>query len=179
MLVLFSRTKPGSRILVVGRSMFHFFNKADAIKKALEKGSNIQVACISPNEITEILSKVSFLRRPDIEAPLEEVYDLINWAQERKPLGSFELKIHNAPFPDSILYVELEDRNFLAWDMTFGRDLNQKRVFIIEPGHGNLGSDLLGRYQAVWNMASSCVKLDPNGALTVNKLQDFIKNESE
>lgn len=172
---LFSRVKPRGRIFVIGRSMFFFFNRGDAIKKALREGSNMQIACISPNKIDKVLSEVCFLRRADIESSLEGVNDLVNWMEKEKPPGSFELKIHDAPFPDSILYIELRDKKLIAWDLTFGRDTDQKRVFVIEPCEANVGNDLLRRYESVWKLGKVYVKVECNGKVDDNKLHELIK----
>lgn len=174
---LFSKTKQNSRILVVGRSMFFFFNRGDAIKRALQNGSNMQIACISPAEINDVLIKVCYLWDSDIQSAIHGVNDLLQWIEEKKPQGTFELRIHMAPLPDSILYVESGNGKLMAWDMTFGRDTNQKRVFIIEPDESNIGSDLLKRYEAVWDLGKVYVKVESSGRITVNKLNELIDNK--
>jgi len=174
---LFSKTKPNSRILAIGRSMFFFFNRGDAIKSALQNGSNMQIACISPTEISDVLMKVCYLWDSDIQSALHGVNELLQWIEDKKPPGTFELRVHKAPLPDSILYTESGNEKLMAWDMTFGRDTNQKRIFVIEPGEGNIGDDLLKRYEAVWSLGEVYIKVESGGRITVNKLQELMEKK--
>lgn len=59
--------------------------------------------------------------------------------------------------------------------MTFGRDLNQKRVFVLEPSEGNLGNDLLNRYATLWNSGEVQLKFGSNGNIEINNLPELIK----
>ena len=173
---LLSSVKPNGRILVIARSMFHFFNKADAIKKALEKGGHLEIACISHNQIDKTLSEICFLKPSDMKTPLEVLNDdLLNWIMKEKPKGTLELRVYKQPLPDSIFYAELENRNIIIWDMTFGRDLSQKRVFVLEPSEGNLGKDLLKRYETIWNFGEVQLKFKSNGDIEINSLSELIK----
>jgi len=40
---VFSGVRPGGRLFVYGRTLFHFFNKIDAVKGALKGGAKLQV----------------------------------------------------------------------------------------------------------------------------------------
>jgi hypothetical protein len=174
LLDLLSNVKTDGRVLVVARSMFHFFNKADAIKKALRKGAHVQLACISPKQIDKILAKISFLKTSDLITPLEVLEDLVRWVVKEKPIGTLELRVYDQPLPDSFLFAELENRNIIIWDMTFGRDLNQKRVFVVEPSERNLGKDLLARYETIWESAQVYLKVETQGSIKENRLQELI-----
>lgn len=172
---LLSKVKAKGKLLVVARTMFHFLNKQEAIKRALEKGASLQMACLAPRSINPALANLSFIKISDIKTPLEVLSDLLTWIQESKPSGTLELRTYEQPLPDSLFYVELEDRNMLAWDMTFGRDLTHKRVFLLEPASTNLGTDLLNRYTTLFNSGKACLKVDSGGNIVLNDLQDLIK----
>lgn len=174
LLHLISHVKPGGRVLVVARSMWHLLNKADAIKAALRKGGVLQLACISPSSIDKILAEISFLKKSDMKTPLEVLSDLLLWVQNEKPAGTIELRMYDQPLPDSMLYAELDNRNIIIWDLSFGRDLNQKRVLILEPTEGNLGNDVLSRYTTIWNLAKTQLKVESKGIIQIDDLATLI-----
>ena len=175
LLELLSRVKTNGKILVAARTLFHFLNKEEAIKRALEKGAHLQMTCLTPTCINTALADLSFIKVSDIKTPLEVLLDLLPWIEEHKPSGTIELRTYEQPLPDSLLYVETDDKNIVAWDMTFGRDLIHKKVFLLEPASTNLGTDLLNRYMKLFNSGKECLKVDPSGNVVLNNIPKLIK----
>ncbi|MCD4693062.1 MAG: hypothetical protein K8R79_09120 [Calditrichales bacterium] len=173
---LFTNVKSGGRILVVARSMLYLLNKADAFKTALKNGATIQLACIPREPEYQILSKICFSNFYEIPTAFVELKMLVSWIEDNKPTGTFELHIYDCPLPDSILYVEQNESNFLVWDLTFGRDLNEKRVFRLEPEGSNLGNDLLNRYNTIWQFSEPILKIDTGGDIKINKIDELLEN---
>jgi hypothetical protein len=173
---LLSKVKVGGKLLVVARTMYSLLNKQEAIKHAIKKGVNIQLACIAPTSVDSALATISFLKISDIKTPMEVLEDLLSWVQKEKPSGTLELHTYEQPLPDSLLYVDLEDRSLVVWDMTFGRDSTHKRVFILEPTTTNLGTNLLDRYIKIFDLGKVCVKVNSGGITVQNDLRQLIND---
>ncbi len=145
-------------IICVARSLFHLLNKTGELKKGLEKGLTFKLALIDPEKINPSLEKVSLLYKSDIDSALKALKDLISWAIKNKAKGTIELKYHWADFPDSVFIFTSKDRKKkLVWDLTFGRDLTQKRVIIFDTDYP-LGKDLKSRYMTIYQNATLQIK---------------------
>lgn len=172
---IFAKVKRGGRVLVVARTMMHLLNKSEAIKSLLFNGAHLELVCVAPGAIDPTLAKICFLKLSDIRTPLEILQDLQQWAADAKPQGSLELRAAAQPLPDSFILAELEDRDLVIWDLTFGRDLIDKRVFLLEPSKGNLGMSLVDRYETVFASAEPCLRIEPGGAVSLNELTTIIQ----
>lgn len=164
---IIDQSPEAGKILCIARSLFHLLNKTDELKRGLEKGLAFELACVDPDKITPSLEKVSLLYRTDIDSALTALKDLLSWAIETKPKGSIELKYHWADFPDSVfIFASKSGEEKLAWDLTFGRDLVQKRVMILDTGFP-LGKDLKSRYTTVYKNADCQIQYS-NGEIKHN-----------
>jgi hypothetical protein len=157
------------KIICIARSLFHLLNKTGELKIGLEKGLTFELALIDPDKITPSLEKVSLLYKSDIDSALRALKDLLSWAIKAKPKGSIELRYHWADFPDSVFIFTSEDRKEkLVWDISFGRDLTQKRVIILDTDYP-LGKDLKSRYMTIYQNAILQIKYS-NGDIKHNSL---------
>ena len=159
LLKLFQNVKPKGRVLVVARSLFHLFNKTDAIKAVLEQGATLEVACVAPDAIDRALPPTFSLKASDVRGAVEQIREVAQWIVASKPSGSLEFRTHDYPLPDSFFFLELKERKVIAWDLSFGRDLTDKSVFILEPNEVNLGVNLLNRYSTIWDSGKPCLKI--------------------
>lgn len=169
-----NQMKTGGRVLVVARTLFHLLNKTEMIRSALIKGINFQLVCVDPQNIDQTLAKISFIKVSDIKTPLEVLEDLCEWAEKEHPQGSLELRASKQPLPDSFFLADLEDRNIAFWDLTFGRDLTHKKVFVMEPALGNLGMHLTERYETIFSCSIPILKIEPEGNISKNELKTSI-----
>jgi len=159
------------KIICIARSLFHLLNKTDEIKKGLEKGLIFEFACVDPNKISPYLKKVSFLYESDIYSALTALKDILSWAIENpnKAKGSLELRYHRADFPDSaFIFTSKEEKEKIAWDLSFGRDLTKKMVIILDTDYP-LGKNLKERYMSLYQNATTQIKYS-NGKIECNKL---------
>lgn len=155
-------------IICVARSLFHLLNKTGELKKGLKDGKIFKFACVDPDNISSSLQKISQLYKPDIDSALMALKGLITWAIQNKAKGSIELRYHDVDLPDSVFIFRTENNDQkLVWDLGFGRDLNQKRVIILNT-EAPLGNDLKSRYTIIFDGAHSKIKYS-NGIITCNE----------
>jgi len=143
-------TKDGGRILCVARSLFHLLNKEAEVKAALFAGVNLQLACLDPDGVNEEMQRLTQVYPEDIRSALISLKSIASWAQKQRPPGSIELRFHKLYLPDSCLLIDTSEGPQLTWDLSFGRDLNDKRVLLFKPSPFNLGDNLTRRYEEVW-----------------------------
>ena len=175
---VFSGVRHGGRLFVYGRTLFHFFNKTDAVKSALKAGANLQVLFLGSTQSDRILETISFFKKADLRSPLEMAAELVDWMKLQRPAGTFELRTYAEPLPDSLVFIQRSDRNMMVWDMTFGRDLNDKVVFVMEPTVGNFAERLLHRYDRIWDLSQQQLHVKGNGDVQVNRLTELVMDHS-
>jgi hypothetical protein len=171
---LLGKVRKNGRILVVGRTMFHFFNKLEAIKTALHRGANLQVAMIGSSNVDRILRKIAYLRIDQLASPLSQIIDQLKELLSEKPLGTLEVKIYMQPLPDSFVFIEEEESELIVWDLNFGLDLADKVIFLMNPQDTNLGKKLLKRYDLIWKFSETILKTEPGGIVTINKMASIL-----
>lgn len=164
---IIDQSPENGKIICVARSLFHLLIKTGELKMGLEKGLTFKLACIDPNKITPTLEKVSGLYKQVIDHALMTLKELLTWAMETKPKGSIELKYHGTDLLDSVFIFTAKDgKEKLAWDLSFGRDLTQKRVIILDTGYP-LGKDLKSRYMDIYQNTTLQI-IYSNGDITYN-----------
>ena len=130
----------------------------DELKKGLEKGLTFELACVDPEKITPCLKEVSLLYKPHIDSALEALKHLLSWAIKTKAKGSIELRYHWADFPDSaFIFTSNDGTEKLAWDLSFGLDLTQKSVIILDTDY-SLGKNLKKRYMTIYQNATPQIR---------------------
>ncbi len=174
---IIEQSPDNSKIICVARSLFHLLNKTSELKKGLEKGLTIELACVDPSKVTPSLEKVFFLYKSDIDSALNALRDLLNWAIKTNAKGSIELKYHWADFPDSVfIFVSKSGEEKLVWDLSFGRDLTQKRIIIFDTDYP-LGENLRRRYLAIYQNAALQIQYS-NGKIKHNNFDWNFDNKS-
>ncbi len=157
------------KIICVARSLFHLLNKTGELKKGLEEGKVFRFACVDPDKISPSLQKISQMYKSDVDSALMSLKGLIDWAIQKKAKGTIELSYHNVDLPDSVfLFTTEKYEKRLVWDLGFGRDLNQKRVIILN-SEAPLGKDLKDRYSIILNDSICKIKYS-DGNVTCNEL---------
>jgi len=144
---------PNSRILCVARSLFHILNKEAEIKAGLSNGIRFEFACLDPSAATEQMTTLTQVYPEDIRSSLISLKSIARWAVEHKLSGSIELRYHTLYLPDSFTIFQSRINPDVVWDLSFGRDLTQKRVVFFRAAPGTLGDDLFVRYDMIWSQS--------------------------
>ena len=69
-------------------------------------------------------------------------------------------------------FLNVQIDQFCAWDLNFGRDTTNKRIFLLDPLKP-LGKDLKERYDKIWNQGETIFqyhdkKISQNNSLRCN-----------
>lgn len=164
---IMEQSSENGKIICVARSLFHLLNKTGELKKGLEKGLTFELACVDPDKITPSLEKVSLMYKSDTDSALRALKDLLGWAIKTNAKGSIELKYHEVDLLDSgFIFTSRNGKKKLVWDLSFGRDLTQKRVIILDTDYP-LGKDLKSRYMTIYQNATSQIRYS-NGNMMHN-----------
>jgi len=144
----------GSRLRIVAKSLFLVMGKPHTIKSALERGARVELCIMNPTSCAEI-SKVPDLVVEDIYAAIAVFRrEIAEWVVKDKPPGTLELRYHMFPMWDSYLYSWNGIDGIAVWDLSFGRDVTRKRIFLLEPNK-TMDRDLSSRYDNVWSHSST------------------------
>jgi hypothetical protein len=141
-----------STFRVVAQTMFHLMTKIDAVKMAIDRGAQVELCITNPDnhshlslleqfgpQVAEIQATVSVFKKQ-----IEE------WVNQTNPRGKVELRYHRLPLIDSYLFIKSTNLNVVVWDLSFGRALEEKRIFLVDP-NVRLGLDLTVRYGRIWD----------------------------
>lgn len=145
---LVAQAIPGSRYRLVGLTLFLLATKQHVIKKGLEQAGSWELCFLNPVPRPH-LANVPHLTRGDLTATIERLGQLTTWLQSEKPLGSLDVRIHEVALFDSYSVLPFPEGNRGVWDLSFGPDITQKRIFLVDPEKG-LGYDLGERYERIW-----------------------------
>ncbi|HEX8140190.1 MAG TPA: hypothetical protein VF544_21685 [Pyrinomonadaceae bacterium] len=147
------QARPGSPFRIIARSLYLVMNKPEAIKYALLQGANVELCCFDPASDSDVLSNIGHLEPSDITGALSTFRkEFVKWLEEKQPPGRIELRFHQIHVFDTFFSYQFDDHTLAAWDLSFGRDVTAKRIFIVEASKG-LGADLHTRYEMMWNLA--------------------------
>jgi hypothetical protein len=162
-----------SRLRCIGNSLFHVMNRSDQLERALSKGMTIELCLLGPQYHSRIIQELTGLYLTDIQSSLDATRDFLAKITESKPPGALDIRLHSILLWDSFIsFTTSEDSTIIGWDLSFGRDLSDKRVFVLDAAKP-LGQDLTRRYERLWNRAEHLV-LYRNQTVEVNKLQDLM-----
>ena len=108
----------------------------------------------------------------EIDSALQSLAKISKEAQRSIPSGSLELRYHRLHLPDTALLFETAEGKFLTWDLSFGKSLPDKRIFVLEISGSNLGVSLASRYQSIWKLHEDATKFKLNrGRVEVDELR--------
>ena len=129
-------------------------SKAQIIKDAIERGAEVELCLMDPATPQGQASRITALMIPDIEAAVAVfTAAIVSWVGVRKPPGAVELRYHDLVLFDSYTSIHGPDRNLVVWDLSFGRDVTEKRVFLLNAGKP-LAADLTKRYDQIFDKAA-------------------------
>jgi hypothetical protein len=93
---------------------------------------------------------------------------IVDWIEKERPKGYMELRYQDVPQFDSLaVFKGLPAGDKVIWDLSFGRDLTDKRVFVLDPKTG-LGKNLIDRFNAIFETANIVYRYD-NKTTAINK----------
>lgn len=157
---LASKLNAGSHLHIVAQTLYHLMSKTGAIRTALEQGATIEFCIFDPGSPESEVDKHPDLLVSDIHSAVSIFKKQIGeWVEKVKPPGRVELRYHQVPIFDSFLSVVSDHQSLMVWDLGFGRDVTEKRIFLVDPAK-TFGKDLARRYGFVWEAATPVFKYD-------------------
>ena len=168
-----ARTDADSKIRMIAVSLFHTMNNAEAFRQALINGARIDLCMLPPNAPRATLSKLKDLEIDDLKAALRTFRKQFeDWLERRKPQGRLELRFHDAFLFQSLSTFLLRGRSFCVWELSFGRDTRDKRIFLLDC-EKKLAQNLAARFEALWKEGEPAF-LYEGGEIKVNELKIMI-----
>jgi hypothetical protein len=144
----------GDRLRVVARSLFLLMSKAQIIKGAIERGAVVELCVLDPATPQDQASRYTALMVTDIASAVAVFTDTIAaWAGVSKPPGAVELRYHDLVLFDSYTSIHGPGRNLVVWDLSFGRDVTEKRMLLLDAAKP-LAADLTKRYDQIFDKAA-------------------------
>jgi hypothetical protein len=160
---------PDSTFRIVARTMYLLVNRSEDIKQALIRGAKVELCCYDPDADPSILEQLAFYTRMDtIAALLVFRRHFVMWLQETLPVGTLEIRYHKIPLLESYFSFAQNGEVLCTWDLSFGRDITEKHIFLLEDKHG-LGANLSKRYNQIWGSSITQFKY-ANKLIEVNNL---------
>jgi hypothetical protein len=151
---LLAAPEGGSRIRIIGSSLFHVMTVRELFQGALERGAVVELCTLDPETSADELAKWNFVVLPsDLKAGMDRLRELCKWVDQARPAGSLQLRHHRVPLIDSFASFDLGETQLSVWDVNLGPDLTRKRTFLVDATKG-LGKDLTKRYDHIWNNAA-------------------------
>jgi len=168
---LIDMAKEGSEFYCVARSMHFFLNKTQAVQEGLNKGLQFKLACTDDSKETwnKVVAGLTFLQIHDINSALDALRNIVHWAVKNDSEGSIEVRFHKLHLPDTALLIETDDGVLVIWDLSFGRDVDHKKVLVLKEGPGGLGDDLADRYLGIWEHSEKRFEMK-RGEIVLDKL---------
>jgi len=143
----------GSRIRVVGSTLFLLMTTPEPIQQALEQGARVELCSLDPESpANEIARWNGVVRLSDIQAAMDRFQELCTWVDDAKPPGSLELRHHRIPLIDSFSFFDLGKTQLAVWDLNMGPHVSSKKILVVDATKG-LGEDLTKRYDRIWKNA--------------------------
>ena len=143
--------KSGDNVRIVATSLFHIMNKAETLRKALARGVSVELCLLNPS--FSDVGKVPGLVSADIVSAIVAFKrDIRDWVVREKPAGRIGVRCHETPLSASFSRFRSKAHDLGIWDLSFGRDLADKRVFVLDASTG-IGLDLRNRFDAIFDEA--------------------------
>lgn len=155
---LLSSASNVTTVRVCGRSLFLLLTHPHELNAAMAAGARLELCLLDPALGTEELRKSPDLEPKDISAALAVfATHVLPWLRAQQPPGSVEVRGHQFQMLDSFFRITGAAQNVLAWELSFGRDLASKRMFVLEEGK-QLAKDLDARYETIWKRSRPLVR---------------------
>ena len=164
-----SKVNLDAKVHIVAVSLFHIMNKAHLLQKALMTGAQVSLCMVGPDGAPNVVRRLPDLEVSDIQSAVNTFKkQFAEWVKVNKPAGRLELRYHDMPLLQSFAVFSIPNQKVGVWDLSFGRDTKDKRIFLVDPTMG-LGADLAKRFDVVWKSAT-CVFLYEDGSLKTDAL---------
>lgn len=139
------------------------------MKQALQAGTKLELCLFDCDKFAYLSQKLPDLEISDIHSAISTFKKkIIGWIEGAQPRGQIELRYHDAYLFQSFARFKMSDHDLGVWDLSFGRDIREKRVLLVDPTWG-LGKDLSKRFDTIWNSAPIIFKYE-DSQITVAKL---------
>jgi hypothetical protein len=149
------RLTAGSRLRVVGRSLFLLMCKAEILRSALRQGAQLELCLLHPETPAAEAAKITELEVFDIQAAVslfaKKIADPV---AAEKPPGSVELRYHRLVLFDTYLHLDSPTDPVVVWDLSFGPDASAKRIVVLD-ARKPFAADLTRRYAEIWAGSTS------------------------
>jgi hypothetical protein len=165
------RLTVGSRLRVVGRSLFLLMCKAEILRSALRQGAQLELCLLHPDTPPAEAAKITELEAFDIRAAVSLFTKKIaEPIAAEKPPGSVELRYHRLVLFDTYLHLYSPTDPVVVWDLSFGPDASAKRIVVLD-ARKSLAADLTRRYADIWAGATPAYEYKQQ-TVTANHLSD-------
>jgi hypothetical protein len=165
------RLTAGSRLRVVGRSLFLLMGKAEILRSALRQGAQLELCLLHPDTPPAEARKITELEVFDIHAAVsvftKKIADPI---AVEKPPGSAELRYHRLLLFDTYLHLDSPTDPVVVWDLSFGPDASAKRIVVLD-ARKSFAADLTRRYGDIWTGSTPAYEYKQQ-TVTINHLPD-------
>jgi hypothetical protein len=163
------RLDGGSQIRVVARSMFFLMSRAKLFKSAIDRGVTVDLCVLDPATADGEAGRLTSLGSADVVAALQVfATEIAQWVRTNKPKGAVQLRSHRLALFDTYSRIKGPDQNLVIWDLSFGRDLMEKRVFVLD-GSKPLADDLTTRYDNIFDCSAVLFEYR-HGAVKMDRL---------
>lgn len=172
---IISNSRERSTIRCVGLSLFHVMNNTDSLRDGvIKKGLTIELCFMDPDSCSKVVEDLTELRIGDIYSSLKSGKILLDGLSGVTSEGQLEIRTHRVLLFESLLTYggSAEKPAIVILDMSFGRDTDRKRVLILDPAK-LLGSDMVKRYQKIWDTAEQRAKYN-NGYVNFKGWQGLL-----
>jgi hypothetical protein len=151
--VRLSGVAAGGTLRIIARTLNLLMSKPEPIRQAIARGARVEMCFFDPDVDSPTLRDISELEQFETIAALRSFNkNFVKWLQEKSPSGSIEIRYHQVQLFDSFFSFPIQGEQLAVWDLSFGRDITAKRIFLVDVSKG-LGADLHWRYDLVWEQA--------------------------
>jgi len=136
---------------------------------AIAAGAHVKLCLLNPKCPEADLKLTQDVTRHDLQSAVWNLREQLTPILRAESLkGHLEVRYHSVPMLDSFLDVTTSGRRICAWDLSFGRKVEQKHIFRVDPVK-TIGLHLLSRYDLVWNLSDPVYEWNA-GKQSVNRL---------
>jgi hypothetical protein len=148
----------GSKLRIIGTSLFVVSYHFDKLLEAMHRGAVIELGVLDETVPAEVFEQIDHsVSKGELTTAMERFEKFKIKVAETKPSGEIQIRAHRMPLLDSFLEYKGTKEKFAIWDLSFGRDPSQKRVFQLNTARP-FGNDLAGRYHRIWESGKTVFK---------------------
>jgi hypothetical protein len=152
--------------------------KYQEIRKAIWEGAIVELALLDPVESQNVYGAMHDVVPFELDAALSIFrVNLADWVKTNSPRGALKLKYHRLTLFDSYALFDINiNKKHVVWDLSFGRDLGDKRIILMD-GTKGLGADLTSRYENLWDSSAEAVFCYEEGRVTLDRFPTRAESE--